>query len=699
MAVQAAIHRPTTQSALTRITKHSDVMVAFLAVLIIGMMVVPLPPVLLDLLIIINITGALMIMLVTMYTTEPLQFSSFPSLLLLATLFRLSLNISATRLILLHASAGDVIATFGNFVVGGNYVVGLVVFLLLVIIQFVVITNGAGRVAEVAARFTLDAMPGKQMAIDADLNAGIIDEEQARKRRKTVSSEADFYGAMDGASKFVRGDAIAAIIMIIVNILGGFIVGVAQKNMDIMGALQTYTLLTVGEGLVSQIPALLISTATGLIVTRSASENNLGGDLTSELLGQPRALSLAAGVVLLLALVPGLPKIPFILVAGGLGYAAWTLLKQTKSAKTAPPAPKAAARAAEPEDMTALLGVDALEVEIGYGLIALADPRQGGEMLDRITLVRRQIAQDLGIIVPAVRVRDNVQLRPNEYSIKLRSVEIAKGEVYPGQSLAMNPGGATQALVGRETVEPAFGLPATWIPTALQGDAEMHGYTVVDPLTVLITHLSETIRGHADEIISRQDMQALVDAARKNAASVVDELIPGIMSVGDVQRIVQNLLRERVSIKDLPSVLEILADHARTTKDPDVLGEYVRQGLARAITRQHIHTDGRLYAFTLHPRLEQIIADSVRHTEMGGYAVLDPDMSNRVLAGTKEQIERMTELGYGPVCLCSPRVRPYFRRLVERLAPQLAVLSYGEVAPNVDVESTGMMSIDDGQTV
>jgi flagellar biosynthesis protein FlhA len=561
-------------------------------------------------------------------------------------------------------------------------------------------------VAEVAARFTLDAMPGKQMAIDADLNSGTINEDQARARRKAVAREADFYGAMDGASKFVRGDAIAAIIMIVVNVIGGFAVGVMQHQMDFTTAIQTYTLLTVGEGLVSQIPALLISTAAGLIVTRTASEENLGKDMSGEIMSQPRAAMLAAGVVAILGLVPGLPKLPFFLIAGGLGFVGYTLQQRDNARKTkpAPGAPGAAAggkpEVKGPEDMTQLLGVDTLEVEIGYGLILLADPKQGGELLDRITLVRKQVAGDLGIIVPAVRVRDNVTLRPNDYVIKLMGVEIARGEIYPGQMLAMNPGTATARLAGKETIEPAFGLPAMWIPEPLRTEAEMGGYTLVDPLTVLITHLSETIRKHAHEILSRQDMQGLVDSVRSSAPAVVDELIPNQMSVGEIQKVVQNLLRERVSVRNLPAILENIADHCRATKDPDVLSEYVRQGMARSLSKAQTHGTDTLYAFTLHPRLEQALADSVRQTEVGGFAVLDPETMNRTLERTKAQIERMSQMGYAPVCLCSPRVRLYYRRLVERMAPQLVVLSYGEVASGIQVESTGMVSIeDDGQTV
>lgn len=692
MAVETLRKNPS--SLLDRLTKNSEAFVAFAAVLVVGMMVIPLPGFILDLLLVLNITFALMILLVTMYTTEPLQFSSFPSILLMATLFRLSLNISATRLILLQAHAGSLISAFGNFVVGGNYVVGLVVFLLLVIIQFVVITNGSGRVAEVAARFTLDAMPGKQMAIDADLNAGIITEEQARIRRQNISKEADFYGAMDGASKFVRGDAIAAIIMIIVNILGGFVVGVAQKHMDIMGALQTYTLLTVGEGLVTQIPALLVSTSTGLVVTRTSSESNLGQDIAGQLFAQPRALMIAGIVIFLLGMAPGLPKGPFLLVGSVLAFISYSLMQNVHAGKKKPASEQEPPKPKQPESMTQLLTVDTLEVEIGYGLIVLADPKQGGEMLERITLLRRQIASDLGIIVPAVRVRDNVQLRPNVYSIKLKDVEIAKGEIFPGQSLAMDAGSATSKIAGTPTTEPTFGLPATWIPEANRTEAEIAGYTVVDPLTVLITHLGEVIRGHAAEIISRQDMQGLIDNIKSHSPAVVDELIPNIMTVGEVQKVIQNLLEERVSVRDLASILETIADHAKATKDPDTLAEYVRQSMGRGLCNQYLHADGVLHAFTLDPKLEQMIADSVRQTEMGGFAVLAPDVTTRILKSVSKQIDQMSNMGYAPVCICSPRVRLYFHRMTEQSFSQLGVLSYAEITPEIHAESTGMVILE-----
>jgi len=671
--------------------KYSDLLVALTAVIVIGMMIVPMPEWALDVLLTLNITMALTIVLVTVYTTLPLQFSSFPAMLLITTLFRLALNISATRLVLLNASAGAVVSAFGSVVVGGNYVVGVVVFAILIIVQFVVITNGTGRVAEVAARFTLDAMPGKQMAIDADLNAGIIDEDEAMKRREAITREADFYGAMDGASKFVRGDATAAIVMIIVNILGGFLVGVVQRHMDFMAALQTYTLLTVGVGLVTQIPSLLISTAAGLMVTKTNSESDLGADMTAQILGQPKAIAIAAGICAVLALIPGLPKIPFVLAAmGGAGLYRF-MSKQpkgrTQAQETTVQSPK------PPESMTDLLSVDPIEVELGYGLIPLADPKQGGDLLDRITAVRRQAALDLGMLVPAIRVRDNMQLKPNTYVVKLRGVELARGEVYVGHLLAMNPGTAMSPLHGIETTEPAFGLPAIWISEVQQAEAGLAGYTVVDAPSVLITHLTEILRGHAAEILTRQDVQTLIDTVKEQSPAVVEELIPNLLSLGDVQKVLQNLLAERVSIRDMTTILEALADGARLVKDPDLLTEFVRQALCRQVAAQCQSPDGLVRAFTLDPSLEHSIAEGIRQTDAGLQLVLEPELAQQILRGTRTQVELMAARGYQPVALCSPRTRIHYRRLIERMIPTLAVLSYHELAAGVGLETMGMVTL------
>lgn len=683
-------------SGLGFIGRYSDVAIAVAAVTVVGMMILPMPHWLLDLMLCANIALALSILLVTMYTSLPLEFSSFPSLLLMTTLFRLALNISATRLILLHADAGAVISAFGSVVVGGNYVVGIVVFIILVIIQFVVITNGAGRVAEVAARFTLDAMPGKQMAIDADLNAGTIDEQEAQRRRKEVAREADFYGAMDGATKFIRGDAIAAIIMIIVNVLGGFVVGVVQRQMDLMQALQTYTLLTVGEGLVTQIPALLVSTATGLMVTKNGSERSLGWELISQVVSKPKAIGITAAIFALLVIVPGMPKLPLLMAAALVGLVAYFLAQNEKraemeskmrAAREQHEAPKA------PESMTELIGVDPLTLEIGYGLIPLADPKQGGELLDRITMIRRQAATDMGMLVPAIRVRDNVQLGANEYVLKLRSIELAQGEIYPEQYLAMNPGSATERLTGIETTEPAFGLPATWISEGQKMFAEIAGYTVVDPVTVLVTHISELIMRHAAELLTRQETQELIDAARAEAPTVVSELVPEQLGIGDIQKVLQNLLAERVPLKDIVLILEALADYAGATKDTDVLTEYVRQRLSRTICRQHQGADGKLTVFSFHPSVEQMIVENVRQTELGMRLVLDPGTVDQLLRAMRDQMERLAERGHAPIALCSPRTRMHIRGLVEQSFPNLTVLSYAEIAPDIDVDSIGLVTL------
>lgn len=677
---------------LASITRYNDFFIALAAIVVVGMMVIPLPTWVMDVMLILNITMALTIFLVTIYSLSPLEFSSFPAMLLVSTLFRLALNISATRLILLNGSAGSVISAFGSVVLGGNYVVGIVIFIILIIIQFVVITSGTGRVAEVAARFTLDAMPGKQMAIDADLNAGIIDEIEAQQRRRNVARESDFYGAMDGSSKFVRGDAIAAVIMIVINILGGFLIGVTQRHMDFMTAVQTYTLLTVGMGLITQIPALIISTATGLMVTKAASESNLGNDMALQLLAQPKAITIAAAMCGVMALIPGIPKLPFLLIAGG-GAGLAHLLKQQAVKKVEPN--KTTEAPVVPESMTDLLTIDPIGLELGYGLIPLADPKQGGDLLDRITAVRRQTAMDLGLLIPAIRVRDNMQLKPNIYVVKLRGIEIARGEIYTGHLLAMNPGTATGQIKGIETKEPAFGLPAVWIADVQQSEADLMGYTVVDPLTVLITHLTEVLRSHSAEILTRQDTQTLIDNAKAQAPAVVSELIPELLSLGDVQRVLQNLLMERISIKDMPTTLEALADATRLTRDPDTLTEYVRQALCRQITSQHQSPDGTVRVFTLDPSIEQIIADHVRNTEMGSQLVLEPDSARNILKGTKNQVERMTALGYSPVALCSPRIRPHFRHLIERMASTLSVISYNELASGVNLETVGMVSLAD----
>ena len=664
-------------------------------VTIVMMMIIPLPPFLLDLLLALNITLSLTIVMISIYNVEPLQFSVFPSLLLVTTLFRLALNVSSTRLILLYGYAGEVIMAFGTFVVGGNAVVGFIVFIILILIQFIVITKGAERVAEVAARFTLDAMPGKQMAIDADLNAGLISDADARIRRRNIQREADFYGAMDGASKFVKGDAIAAIVIIVVNIIGGFIIGMVQRDMSVLQALQTYTLLTVGEGLVNQIPALLISTATGLVVTRAASENNLGHDIAAQLLAYPRVFFLVAAVLTLLAAVPGLPGLPFISIAmfvAGVGYVLQKTAKTAAETEVTKKEEKEREEVRKPESIVSLLQVDPIELEIGYSLIPLVDVGQGGNLLDRVVMIRRQCALEMGIVVPTIRIRDNIQLKPNAYVIKIKGIEVAKGELLLDHFLAMNPGTVTEEIPGEETIEPAFGLPAIWINEVYRERAELCGYTVVDPISVLATHLTEVVKSHSDELLGRQDVQTLIDSVKQDHPAVVSELVPAMMSVGEIQKVLICLLRERVPVRDLVTILETLADSATFTKDPDVLAEYVRRALSRSITRQYIQNN-MLTCLTLEPQAENQIVSSVQHTERGSFVNMDPGLLQQFIASLSKELQKLTSAGYHPILLTSPASRLYVRKLTERIAPNLVVLSFAELENNIEVQSLGMVKI------
>jgi flagellar biosynthesis protein FlhA len=670
---------------LRRLIRYSDVMLAAGVVAIVAIMIIPVPTRLLDVLITTNIAAAITILLVALYVQEPLQFSAFPSILLLATLFRLALNITSTRLILLQGDAGEVIRSFGTFVVGGNYVVGIIVFLILVVIQFVVITNGAGRVAEVAARFTLDAMPGKQMSIDADLNAGLISEDEARRRREEIAREADFYGAMDGASKFVKGDAIAGIVIIVVNIVGGIAIGAIQRGMPLGEALQTYALLTVGDGLVSQIPALLISTATGIIVTRSAADTNLGLDVARQILSTPRALAITGVLLAVLGLAPGLPKLPFFVGAAGLLLTS-RLLRQPVT----PPAGEATAPAAEPEDsLPELVSVDPLELEIGYGLIPMVDQSAGGQLLRRITLLRKQIAQELGMIVPTIRIRDNLQLRPNEYRVLLRGVRVAQGEIYPDRLMVMSPAGGPPEIEGIQSKEPAFGLPAVWVQEAQRPAAELQGYTVVDPASVITTHLSEVIRGHAAELLRRQDVQRLLDLVRQDHPAVVDELIPHLLSLSEVHQILQHLLSEGIPIRDLVTILETLGNHARSVRNVAALAEHARAALAPVITQQYLETDGFLYAMTLHPELSAELGNAIHPTDEGPQLLISPDRLQRLVANLAHEMERMAGMGHQPVLLVPGTIRLGLSRLLRRSLPNLAVLAFQEITPGVQIQVLG----------
>ena len=677
------------------IQRYSDVLIAVAIVTIVIMMIIPLPTILLDILICLNITIALLVVMSAIYNVEALDLSVFPSLLLITTLFRLALNISSTRLILLDGFAGEVITAFGNFVVGGNAVVGFIVFVILVVVNFIVITKGSERVAEVSARFTLDAMPGKQMAIDADLNQGAITDAEAKRRREKVQRESDFFGAMDGASKFVKGDAIAAIVIMIINIGGGFVIGMLQRGMDASQALQTYTLLTVGEGLVAQIPALLISTATGIIVTRSAAEGNLGSDLVKQLFNNARIFMILSGVLLFLAVMPGLPGIPFFVLAVLCGFIAWNLYRGQavqQEVQQVEQKAKAKKEATTPENIVSLLQVDPMELEIGYSLIPLVDTGQGGDLLDRIVMIRRQCALELGLVVPTIRIRDNIQIKPNAYIIKLKGIEIARGELMLDHYLAMNSGTVFEEVPGIETVEPAFGLPALWISENEREQAELNGYTVVDAVSVLATHLTEVIKQHADEILGRQETQNLLDNLRKTNGALVDEVVPNLLTIGEVQKVLASLLHERISIRDMGTILEVLADYGTATKDTEILTEYVRHAMARHITQQNVQ-NGMLPCITLDPALENKVAGSVQRTDHGSYVSLDPDSMQRLLAALQEELKKLTDQGYQPIVLTSPTVRPYFRDLVERSVPGIIILSHAEIEQNVEIQILGVVRI------
>lgn len=684
------------QPFLKKVTSNSDIALALAVVAILAVLVIPLPPYLLDLLLAFNIAFSLIVLLVTMYIMRPLELSVFPGLLLIITLYRLSLNIASTRLILGEAYAGDVISAFGGFVVKGNYVVGFIIFLILVIIQFVVITKGAGRVAEVAARFTLDAMPGKQMAIDADLNAGLISDEEARRRREGISREADFYGAMDGASKFVRGDAIAGILITLINIIGGLVIGMVQLGMSANEALQTYTLLTVGDGLVSQIPALIISTSSGIIVTRAASETNMGQDISRQFSGYPRAIMVASAVLLLFGIVPGLPTLPFITLGAITAFAGLSaqktirkekerVQKERKEEVTQQPVVK-------PEEF---LKVDVLEVEIGYGLIPLVDSAQGGDILDRISLIRRQLASDLGLIVPPIRIRDNIHLKPNEYQVKIKGVPISSFELMRGYLLAIPQPQATTDVEGIETSEPAFGLKAKWIAAEGVESTEIEGYTLVEPPAVLATHLTEIIKNNAFEILSRQDTQNLLEILKQDYPAVVDEVVPELLPIGAVQKVLQNLLKERIPIKDLLTIMEALADYGHSTKDPEILTEYVRHSLARAICYLYKNEKDAIQVTTCDPKLEQTIAENTKSTRHGLNVVLPPEVTERIIASMKSAIDSMVTNNLNPIILCSPNVRLPLRRMVESVLPQAIILSYNEIIPDTEVYSVGTIGIGD----
>lgn len=679
------------------IKDNFDVIVSIGVICIIVMMIVPLPEMVLDLLLAFNITISVVIILITMFTTNVLQLSVFPSLLLITTLFRLALNISSTRLILSEAKAGAIIDAFGEFVIGGNYVVGIIIFLILIVINFMVITAGSGRVAEVSARFTLDAMPGKQMSIDADLNSGLIDEREAIKRREDLQAEADIYGAMDGASKFVNGDAIAGLIITAINIIGWIIIGVLQKDMSIVDAAQTYVRLTVGDGLVSQIPALLISTAAGILVTTSGSKENLGNTLTKQLTAFPVVSAVASGIMLFLAIVPGMPKTPFLIASAAAGVLSYTLYKEENKKLVTETISEEdeiiEAERKEPENVMNLINVEPMEVEIGYGLIPLADESTGGDLLQRIASVRRQCAIEMGIVVQPIRIRDNLQLKTNEYVIKIRGTVVVSSELMPSMLLCMDPTGENSDIQGIKTIEPTFGLPAVWINKDQREEAEIKGLTVVDPTTVMVTHLTETIKTHSYELLGRQEVKLIIDNIKEKYSAVVEELIPDLMTIGEIQKILQNLLREKVPIKDIVTILESLADNSRNTRDLELLTEYVRFALARTICNQIVDENKTINVITLSPNIEEIISSNIQKSVQGSFPTVDPETTTKILTSIRNTVDSVYFYNNQPVILVSPNIRAVFRKLIEMVFPHIMVISLNEVPNDVQINSEGVVSI------
>ncbi len=674
----------------------NTVMAAGIAGILLVMMI-PLPPFILDILLSFSITFALIILLVSVYVPRPLDFSAFPSVLLIATLLRLSLNVASTRLILLHGgegagAAGQVIQAFGAFVVGGNYVVGLIVFLVLVLINFVVITKGATRIAEVAARFTLDAMPGKQMSIDADLNAGLISDAEARKRRREIALEADFYGSMDGASKFVRGDAIAGIVITITNILGGLIIGVMQQGMAVADAAHTYSLLTVGDGLVTQVPALVVSTAAGMLISRSTASGDLSREVAGQLFVQPKVVASASAILLIFGLIPGMPKVSFLLLSLGSGIVAYRTFVSSQKVIEVEEKP-----AAEPatESIEDLLPLDSLELEMGYSLVPLVDAAQGGELLKRIKVLRKQMAVELGFIMPPIHIRDNLQVKPGEYIVKLKGVEVARGDIQMGRYLAIIPGDEGGTIKGTQTKEPSFGLPAVWIDEREKESVQAKGCVVVDPATVITTHLTELVKVHAAELLGRQDVQFLLDSLGHSHPKVVEEIVPKIVSLGTLQKVLQRLLRERVSIRDFLTILETVADYAPLTKNVDVLTGYVRQTLARLITREYRDADGNITVVLLSPDIEERIGKSIQHAEYESFVVADPVLIQKMVEKLQRFIEGFTEKGLPPIILCSPTIRMYAWNILEKFFPTIVVLSHNEIARDVTIKSLGMLVLSD----
>jgi flagellar biosynthesis protein FlhA len=688
----------------SRFSKHGDLMLAAGVVIILFVMLIPLPTFFLDIMLCISISVALLVLVTTMFMTSPLEFSIFPSLLLVTTLLRLALNVASTRLILLNGdmgveAAGNVIRAFGEFVVGGSYVVGGVIFMILFILNKVVITSGTSRIAEVAARFTLDAMPGKQMAIEADLNAGLIDEEEANARRQGLRKEADFYGAMDGACKFVSGDVNAGMMITLVNLVGGIIIGVAQKDMDWNTALTTYSLLTIGDGLVATIPSIMVSTGTGLLVSRAASEAKMGEEFLAQLTFNGRALKLVSGVLLLFALAPGLPTIPFLVLSCLIAVVArLTAKNEDESQKTAAAKKaknKADATADTPEEVQALLPLDTLELELGYGLIPLVDEEQSGNLLARIRSIRRQFALDMGVIVPSLHLRDNLQLKPGQYALLIKGNQVASAEILVDHFLAMDPGNATTQIPGVETREPAFNLPAVWIPDSRREEAMLAGYTVVDPATVIATHLTEVFKRHLPDFLDRQAVQNLLDTLAKHSPKAVEDLVPGVISLGAVQKVLQLLVRENVGIRDMLTIVETLADLAPGVKNPDMLAEYVREKLSRSIVRPYLDSQGTLPVLTLNANAERLIQEGIRQTDNGAHFLsLNPAEAQRLVQNVSSAVENSVNTDGQPVLLANPLLRPHLAQLIIRFLPTVAVISQAEIPSDIRLQAVGTVSVD-----
>lgn len=684
---------------LQAFSKNAELTLALGLIIILGVMIVPLPAVVLDLFLAFSIAVSIGILLMSIYARKPLDFSTFPSILLITTLLRLSLNVASTRNILLNGAsegtkaAGHIIEAFGEFVVGGNYAVGIIIFMILVVINFIVITKGAGRVAEVSARFTLDAMPGKQMAIDADLNAGLIDDKEAKRRRAEVAQEADFYGSMDGASKFVRGDAIAGILITVINIIGGIIIGVAQNDMSFSDAARTFTLLTVGDGLIAQIPALIISTAAGIITTRNTSSDGLSEQVNKEFGAHPKAFYITAGAIAVFGLIPGFPGLPFMMIGAMIGFVGFKIEKNKEYAKVTEATTAVADLSSKKETLESLLPVELVQLEVGYGIVSIVDAEQNGDLLERISHIRKQFALDWGIIIPSVRIKDNLELKPGGYSIKLKGQEIAKGELMPDHMMAMDPGTVIENMDGVETKEPVFGLPAIWITDDRKDEAQYNGYTVVDLSTIVATHLTEVLKANLSELFGRQELVKILDNFKEENPKIVSDLVPDIMPLGTVLKVLQSLLREGVSVRDLRTILETLAEFGASSKDPEALTEYVRQALYRTITERIKGSQGDVPLFTLDRGLEEAVARSIIHTDHGSQLNLDPKVTQTILASLNEKIEEATSQGEKMVVLCSPVIRRHFKRLTEKFIPNMIVVSHNELSPEVNIRSLGTVRL------